>query len=422
MARVAVVHHGFVPTFRAPFFERLAVRSDIEYVVFHGEPPPGEGFRAAPEPYRFPHRRVSNRCVRVAGRSIVWQPIARPILRGGFDAAVLGAELKFPANLPVAGTLMARGRPVIIWGQGVDKADDLGGAAIRSLVAGLKPRIARRATGYLAYTDRGRARLEAEGLDAERITVVRNTLDVDAQRALHDELAGADELALRRDLGLRPDSAVLLYLGRVYREKRVDELVALARALGADVALPPVETVVVGDGPDLERVRDLAAGVDGVRFEGEVYDPGRVARWLRVATAVVIPGKVGLAVNHALAHGVPVLTRESDLHAPEVEYLEHRRNGLIVPGGHPEFTAAVAEVVADTALRRSLAEGALASREALGLDAMVAAFDGGVRRALAAARPRRRPRGATARSTCSVHRPCEWSWSPPAWRSSSPST
>lgn len=399
MARVAVVHHGFVPTFRAPFFERLCATSDIEYVIFHGEPPPGEGFRAAAEPYAFVNHRVRNRTLRVAGRSVVWQSILGPIVRGDYDAAVLGAELKFPANLAVAGALRAAGRPVVIWGQGVDKADDLGGNAIRRVVAGVKPQIARMANGYLAYTDRGRSRLEAVGVDPARLTVVRNTLDVGAQRMLHERLASCDEPALRDSLGVARDAVVLLYVGRVYREKRVDELVELARELAGREGLPPVEIVVIGDGPDLDRVQQLAAGVPGVRFEGEVYEPETLARWLRAATALVIPGKVGLAVNHALAHGVPVLTRASDLHAPEVEYLHHDVNGLLVPGSHADFCAAVAAVAADPERQRALSEGALASRDGLDLGVMVAAFDGGVRRALATAPRRRRPRGARARST-----------------------
>ena len=120
-----------------------------------------------------------------------------------------------------------------------------------------------------------------------------------------------------------------------------------------------------------------------MRLLGGVYDEVEVGRWLRVATALAIPGKVGLAVNHALAHGVPVLTRASDLHAPEVEYLEHDVNGLLVPGDLSRYVDALAAVAGTPALRERLAAGALASSERLGLDHMVRAFDGGVRRALA---------------------------------------
>ena len=63
-------------------------------------------------------------------------------------------------------------------------------------------------------------------------------------------------------------------------------------------------------------------------------DPSEYSNTL---TAVVMPGKVGLAATHAFAHGVPVITREHGLHAPEVEYIESGRNGLIIAGNVEVF-------------------------------------------------------------------------------------
>jgi glycosyltransferase involved in cell wall biosynthesis len=122
---------------------------------------------------------------------------------------------------------------------------------------------------------------------------------------------------------------------------------------------------------------------------------------LRIAAAVVIPGKVGLAVNHAFAHGVPVITRLSDLHAPEVEYIRPGHNGLIVPGDLDAFVDRVRCFVRSATERTRLAEGALRTREELTLTAMVRAFDGGVARALGLeVAPREPPpRSATESST-----------------------
>ena len=381
--RVAVVHHGFVPTYRVAFYERLATASDVEYVVFHGQAPRGTGHLAAQGPFGFSDVRVRNREIQVAGRTLIVQPIVRAIAAGDFDGVVVGAEFKFPASFATALASRARGRAFVLWGHGYDKGEDTGASRLRAAGAAIKARYARRADGYLVYTAGGGDRLVAAGIDPERITVVRNTLDVEGQRELHEQLVGADEAELRSRLGLRPDSVVLLYLGRVYREKRLGELVTVARELAARPGLPPVEVAVLGDGPELEAVRDAARDVPGIHLLGSVYEAEEVARWLRVSAAVTIPGKVGLAANHALAHGVPVLTRESDLHAPEVEYLEHEANALVVPGDLGAYVDAVADVVASPARREQLRTGALASREQLGLDHMVRAFDSGVKRALA---------------------------------------
>lgn len=378
--RVAIVHQGFIPTYRVTFFERLAQASDVEYVVFHGDAPPGTGHRAAVGPFGFREHKVRNRRLDAFGGRVIYQPLVRAVARH-FDAAVVGAELKLVANVAVGAALAATGRPVILWGQGFEKDEDRGAGALRMAGDRLKSRASRAASAYLVYSERGARRLAAAGVNSERITVVRNTLDMRTQERWEATFRDSDEGALRAALGLRRDSVVLVYLGRVYREKRLDELVDLVRAL-QERGGTPVEAAVIGDGPDLERVRARASGVPGLHFTGAIHDDEALARWLRVGSAVAIPGKVGLAVNHALAHGVPVLTRESGLHAPEVEYLHHDENGLIVPGSFDDYVDAVAAFTTSDEMRGRLAAGALASRSSLGLDAMVAAFDSGVRRAL----------------------------------------
>ncbi len=381
--RVAIVHHGFVPTYRVGFYERLADASEVEYVVFHGQAPRSTGHRAADGPLGFPNVRVRNRELALGDRPVILQPVVRKIARGGFAGVVVTPELRIPAGYPTAMVVKARGGAVVLWGQGYVKPTDARGARLRELGAAVKARYARLADGYLVYTDGGARRLAAAGVDPDRVTVVRNTLDIGTHEALHAELAGADEAGLRAELGLRPDSVVLVYVGRIYREKRLGELVEVARRLGGRPGIPPVEVAVIGDGPDLEQARALARDVSGMHFLGGLYEEAEVARWLRVSAAVTIPGAVGLAANHALAHGVPLLTRESDRHGPELEYLEHDVNALIVPGDLDAYADAVGGFVGSPERRARLAAGALESRARLGLDHMVRAFDSGVRGALA---------------------------------------
>src|SRR3546814_10936949 len=93
--KIAVLHQGFVPTYRKPFFELLNRTSASDYVVFHGDPPTGSGWTAAEEPYDFPNVRIANREIAVAGRLAIWQPVVRTIAAGAYDAVVIGHEVKF---------------------------------------------------------------------------------------------------------------------------------------------------------------------------------------------------------------------------------------------------------------------------------------------------------------------------------------
>jgi glycosyltransferase involved in cell wall biosynthesis len=383
---VAILKDAFIPEYRLALYERLGAIDEVEYTVFHGDPPRGSGHRGAAGPFAFPEVRLESRELRAGGKSLVYQPALRRIAGPGFDAAVIGAELKLLANSALFPLLKLRRRPVLLWGQGIEKDEDRG-AAMRMLYRGgglLRGLAARHADGYLAYTAGGRQRLIEQGADPERVFALRNTLDMEAEIQRHADLAGEDEATLRRGFGLEPDSVVLLFVGRVYREKRAVELVRLLRRLRERSGAVRVEGLVVGDGPDLPRVLAAAQGLECVRFLGEVRDPDLLARCMRVASALVIPGAAGLAVNHAFAHGLPVITQSSGLHGPEFEYVEPGRNGLVAAAGEEDLFQQVAAFVDSPAERRALAAGALGSREALTVAAMAASFDAGVRATLAA--------------------------------------
>lgn len=375
--RIAVLKDGFVAEYRAELFARLGQMEEVEYVFFHGSTPRGSGHRAAVGPFPFHVSEPVNRELRLGGRTLVYQPAVREVAGPAFDGAVLGAELKMLAHVALFPLLKLRRKPVLLWGQGAEKAEDRRRAMAFAgrLGAGVKAAAARRADGYIAYTSGGRNELVGAGADPSRVFVVRNTMDVETEIELHARLAREPVERLRSSLGLRPDSVVLLFIGRIYAEKKLSDFVATLRALReGQLTQRPVEGVVIGDGPELGRVREDAAGVEGIHFAGEIRDPERVARYLRVASAVAMPGKVGLAVNHAFAHGVPVITRASPLHAPEFEYVDPGRNGIVAEGDLGGFIAATARFVDSPEEQATLAAGALDSRGGLTVAAMARAF------------------------------------------------
>jgi glycosyltransferase involved in cell wall biosynthesis len=396
---VAVILDGYVPRYRVRLYELLAERSEIEYVVFHGKPPAKNPALPAKPPFRFPSREVRNVELGLGGRTLIHQRGVQGVARKDFDAIVIGAQLRFVSSLVLLVLWKLRNRPLILWGQGFDKDEDVGGVGHTTLAVKrrLKRSMARGADGYLVYTAGGRERLVAAGLHPERVFVVQNTLDVEEQITIHNELQTADVAQLRSELGLRPDSVVLVFVGRLYREKRVPELLEAVRMIrSARLAARPIEVVVIGQGPELADIRAQAERIGDVHVRGQITDQVDVARHMRVAAAVVIPGAVGLAANHAFAQGVPLITMTGRFHGPELEYLEHGRNGLIVDGEGTEFARALAEFCDSPAFQRDLAKGALRTRDRLGMEKAAAAFDTGVREVLAATRKRG---GVTTRSS-----------------------
>jgi glycosyltransferase involved in cell wall biosynthesis len=379
--RIAVLHQGVVSTDRARFFEQLNARSSEEYVVFHGGLPMGNEWGVAPEPLQFPNVRVDNREIPLGRWRAIYQPVVHRILTDRFDAVVMGNELKFLSNLLLALRARQRRLAVIFWGFGYHAKAGMGPTAKSpGLASGMSSRIkdllARQADGYLAYTEGGARNLLRIGMRDDKIWVVSNSIDVEAQGRLHAKYQQADPLLLRQQLGLKPDSVVLLYVGRLVPTKQVDLLIQAVRRIQAmQLSRQAIEVLIIGEGPAAESIKRRAANLPSVRILGALDDQDEVARYMRVAAAMVIPGFVDLAVNHAFAQGLPVITRDHALYSPGIEYLRNGENGLIVPGDMKDFAHVLAHFVDTPELQRRLAAGALKSRDEFHLDHMVERFD-----------------------------------------------
>ena len=115
--------------------------------------------------------------------------------------------------------------------------------------------------------------------------------------------------ALRRRLHLPDDKKVLLYLGRLAKEKDISTLISVMPDL------PDAVLLVVGDGPERAALTQLAQHLqlaDRVIFTGMV-SPADVPRYYALADAFVSASASeaqGLTYLEALAAGLPLLCRD----------------------------------------------------------------------------------------------------------------
>lgn len=136
----------------------------------------------------------------------------------------------------------------------------------------------------------------------------------------------------------------IMYVGRLAKEKGLPYLLHAFAELSEDVK--DAQLVLIGDGPERERLQRLAAE-QGIRnktiFEGSVsYDtlPERYCR----ASIVVLPSlheSFGRVIVEAFGFGTPVVS--SDAEGP-VELIEDGQTGLLVPRAD---TNALAEAITE---------------------------------------------------------------------------
>lgn len=391
--KVAILNHGYLPHYRVRFYELLAERGGFDYVVFHGAPPSWVGTPELKGPFAFSQRRVTNHEFRVGPMSLIYQPVVWEILTGGYDAIVITSEAKFVSNLLLALLCKLRGIAVLHWGFGYhpprgSRESAAPNRALLAVTTRIKKCFTRLADGFIAYTKSGAERLIESGYPRDRTFFVQNTIDMTEQIRLYEAERETDPQKIRREFGLRPDSAVFVFIGRLVPIKRVDQLIEAVRIIHRDkLSQRFVEVVIIGSGMCEADCRAQAADVPGVHFLGALPPNDQVARCLKVSAAAVVAGMVGLVANHAFAHGRPVITLSSEMHSPEVEYIEHEHNGLVVSGDLRDFAATVARFADNPEWQARLAEGALETRDGLRMDDMAERFDEATRSTVDRLRP-----------------------------------
>ena len=118
-----------------------------------------------------------------------------------------------------------------------------------------------------------------------------------------------DAAATRKSLGIAPGRTLLLYIGRLAREKNT---ATLFRSFELLVRRHPdwFQLLVIGDGPQGEQLRRLQAQTGSVTWIQYCTDSLELARFYRAADLFVHPGTqetFGLVALESQACGTPVL-------------------------------------------------------------------------------------------------------------------
>ncbi len=193
-----------------------------------------------------------------------------------------------------------------------------------------------------------RARLVAHGVEAP-VEVIPTGVDPPSAR---DE----PTQEVRRRLGLPERDLILLYVGRLAKEKNGGLLLRAARAALQEA--PHVSLALVGEGDEERPLRQQAGrlGLSArVRFVGPV--PHRaVGDWYRAADLFVFPSvseTQGLVVLEAMAHGLPVLAIRS---VGTTDFIEDGASGALVGSSDEEFIKRLLRLLRDGASRARYAE------------------------------------------------------------------
>ncbi len=175
--------------------------------------------------------------------------------------------------------------------------------------------------GLLLYGNRAQTIGASAGFPTDRLKVIYNSLDYEAQKSVRESISGS----------ITNESGADVYFACIARLTSICKLDLAIRALKlmqtAGTRRPYL--VLIGDGPARAELEALAVELEvDVRFLGAIYDEKTIGPVLFNARAVVSPGKIGLTAMHSLAYGTPIITHGNlDLQMPEAEALIPDKTG-----------------------------------------------------------------------------------------------
>ncbi|MBN2388788.1 MAG: glycosyltransferase [Anaerolineales bacterium] len=349
-----------LPSYRAPFFDALAVACTGGLSVFAGEPRPRETI--------VPGALTIARHAPARNRHLLGGPLYL-CHQGGLQAwledwdpqaLIVEANPRYLATPSAVDWMQRRGRPIVGWG--------LGAPPLAGPLAGLRRAwrlsFLRRFDALLTYSRRGADEYAALGFPAGQVFVAPNAAAPAPDHPLPERPAVFNG---------RPG---VLFVGRLQARKRVDLLLHACAALPAD--LQP-ELVVVGDGPERPALEVLAGQVyPRAQFPGAKHGPD-LAPYFRTADLFVLPGTGGLAVQEAMTYGLPVVMGQGDGTNDDLVRSPAGTspgNGWQVPPDDAQaLTTVLREALADPARLRAMgAESYRIVAEEINWERMVAVF------------------------------------------------
>lgn len=295
--RVAIGYH-FIAHYRAAVMESLMRDPALEVTFIADETEPGKTI----QPWRRPDtaRFLQSRCYQVG--PLMLQPwLPWHLLVHRYDHVILLANAAWPTMWLAALTARARGARVHFWTHGWVKPESGIAARIRNIFYRLGHTL-------LLYGHYAKCIGVANGFTPERLHVIYNSLDAEAQQRLRSSVGPDELLELKRKLFPgRETLPLLICSSRLMKVRRLDMLLEAMHALrtrGLDLNL-----LLVGDGPEREPLSNQASALGlAVHFFGACYDEPMLGRLTMMSDLTVAPGKVGLTAMQSLGYGTPVLT------------------------------------------------------------------------------------------------------------------
>ena len=361
-----------VPSYKVFICEALDKLYPGQFFVLHGQESPGTTPRDITDLPIQNNINVKNSYWLIKGIDISWMPVIWWFIRNRPKVIILGDGVRILNNYVLLFLSKLIGTKVLYYTHGYNHQAEFNR---NSLIDSTTERIRRfyfaHSDALLVYTEANKSYLENVGVNTKTY-VSHNTLDTPA---LMKRCASVNEdqiKALKKSYGIKKGQRVIVYLGRMVPEKEVNLFVELIKQLN-ELHDGSYYGIAIGDGSLLEELKELSAKLP-IQYTGHLSGQS-LSNHLMCSDCMFIPSHVGLAVVEAFSAGLPFITCKGRHHSPEVDYIVHNVNGIILESAEPKAMALkVSALFKNGVAFTKMSENALKTAHELHPDNSIKAF------------------------------------------------
>jgi len=297
----------FIPPYRRTFYQKLLSQSNLEWKIIHGIKEKDDGRPGYQGTLDFENYPVRYKQGKVGPFKVRWQAgVLEELENWNPDVVITQGIPSILSNWLAMNCAHRYSAKTITWHGGWEA--QAGNQYSLPIKRWITSKYLSLVDHILVYSTKGAAYLaELQNGRANNITVCYNGLEIDPLLEKESEYRAKSQ-ALRRQQQIG-EKKIFLYVGGMFAEKRVPLLLTAFSNLWAnDDAI----LWLVGDGPDLRKIKELAESlkVKNIVFWGRVIEDVDV--FFAAADYFILPGVGGLALNQALFWGLPCVVSEAD--------------------------------------------------------------------------------------------------------------
>ena len=274
----------------------------------------------------------------------------------------------------------------VVWGHGYDHTK--GFDPKKSWADRLRVYLGRKADSVILYGNIARDNM-AEYIDKEKMFVAYNCLNTHRLSAIRNKLEKEGRDAVKKRIGFT-HKYNLIFIGRMFASKKPELLIEIYEKLQEQYGTL-LGVHFIGDGPYLEKLKSIVTEKNlrkNVFFHGSIHQDEKTGEMLYASDMMVMPGYVGLSVNHALNFDCPITTFEQKedgpFHSPEIEYLVHNKTGFVLEDHTVEaLTETIGQYLSQPELQAAMKRNAREMVETVcSVDNFIEGYSGAVKYAL----------------------------------------